>query len=544
MRLRRLAALALLLALGSACTRVGTSNDNSGRHTYTHPHELRFAAASDIQQLNPLIEETTYEEYLASLTMAQLIKTDVHGEPTVAELCTEIPSQKNGGISADGKTITWHLRHGVTWSDGAPFDADDVVFSTKQVLNPSNIVVSRDGWDQITKIDEPDKYTVVYHLKAPYASFAVTFFSTGSANPAIMPRHLLKGFPNLNQIAYNSLPVGIGPFKYQAWNRGDSVVMVADDNYFRGRPKLDRIVYKTVQDRNTVLQQMHSHELDLWIPVSPHYFPEVAAIPATATSKIPSFTFDHLDFNLRNPVLQDVQVRRALRYALNRREIIAKVQNGLYALNESPVVSGSRYYLALPLVPFDLAKANALLDADGWIRGADGVRVKNGRRLSLTVAVAAGSPDTDTEVELIRGWWKAVGVQFIVKHYLDSLFFAPASQGGIIYGGKFDVVIFGWGEYTNADVANLYACNRFPPDGQNVMRWCDPQANAALDASKVTYDQDVRKKDLAIVQRRIYDQVPTIVIDERRQLAGYNDDLKNWHPNAISPFDDMLKVDI
>ena len=539
---RSLPALWLLLVGISACTRVGTGG--GGRHPFTHPHELRFAAASDIQQLNPLIEESAYEAYLASMTMAWLIKTDVRGEPTVPELCTEIPTQKNGGISPDGKTITWHLRHGVKWSDGAPFDADDVVFSTKAVLNPSNIVVSRDGWDQITKIDEPDKYTVAYHLKAPYSPYAVTFFSTGGANPAILPQHLLEKYPNLNEVPYNSLPVGIGPFKYEAWKRGDSVVMVANGDYFRGRPKLDRVIYKTVQDRNTVLQQMHSHELDLWIPISPHYFPEVAAIPATATSKIPSFTFGHLDFNLRTPVLRDVQVRRALRYALNRREIIDKVQNGLYVLNESPIVTASRFHLDQPLIPFDLARANALLDADGWKRGTDGIRVKNGLRLSLTVASAAGSPDSDTEIELIRGWWTQIGVQFIVKHYLSSLFFAPVADGGILYGGKFDVAIFGWGSSTNEDLANLYACDRFPPNGQNIMHWCDPQANAAMTASKTTYDDELRTKYLAIVQRRIYDQVPTVVIDERRQLAGYNDDLKNWHPGPVSPFDDMLKVDI
>ncbi|MBD5655312.1 MAG: peptide ABC transporter substrate-binding protein, partial [Candidatus Eremiobacteraeota bacterium] len=105
--------------------------------------------------------------------MAWLIKTDAGGNATVPELATVVPSLTNGGISKDGKTITWHLRHGVKWSDGAPFDADDVVFTTKQVLNPANNVVSLDGWDLITKIEETDKYTVVYRLKKPYSSFAV-----------------------------------------------------------------------------------------------------------------------------------------------------------------------------------------------------------------------------------------------------------------------------------------------------------------------------------------------------------------------------------
>jgi peptide/nickel transport system substrate-binding protein len=534
----------LAFALSFAgCTKVDTAQ-TSGRHPYTHPHELRFAAASDIQQLNALINESQYEEYLNSMTEAWLIKTDAHGDPTVPELITEVPSQSNGGISRDGKTITWRLRHGVKWADGAAFDADDVVFTTRQVLNPANDVVSRDGWDLIVKIDEPDKYTVVYHLKSPYSAFADTFFSTAGANPCVLPKHLLAQYKNLNEVPYNSLPVGIGPFKYQAWNRGTSIVMVANPLYFRGRPKLDRITYYTVQDRNTVLEQFRTHDLDLWIPVPAHFYPEVAALPGTATSKIASLTFDHLDFNLRTPVLADVAVRRALRYALDRKSLNDKVANGLFLLDESPVTPASKYHIALPLVPFDLARANALLDSDGWVRGSDGIRAKSGRRLSLVLASATGSPDTDTRIELIRAAWKQLGVEFIVKRYPDSEFFAPAAEGGIIYGGKFDVVIFGWGAGPSEDQANLYACYRFTPDGQNDMHWCDRSVDAAILDAEHSYDEGVRAKDIATVQHGVYEQVPTVVMDARSQLAAYNDDLKNWHPNAVSPFDDMLNVDI
>ncbi len=549
-KLARVALAVAVLSVLASCTKLSSpsgapgAKSNDSEHAYTHSHELRFAASADIQQLNPLIGETAYEQYLSSLTMAYLIKTDRNGEATVPELITEIPSQKNGGISADGKTIVWHLRHGVRWSDGAPFDADDVVYTTKQVLNPANSVVSLDGWDQITKIDEPDKFTVVYHLKAPYSSFAVTFFSTTGANPAVLPKHLLAQYHSLNQIPYNSLPVGIGPFKYEAWHRGDSVVMVADERYFRGRPKLRRIIYKTVQDRNTVLEELRTHELDLWIPISPHFYPQVTAIAGVSVLTVPSFTYDHLDFNLTRPVLRDVRVRRALRFALDRGQINVKVQNGLYLLNESPVVPASKYHLALPRVPYDIAKANALLDAAGWKRGPGGVRSKNAQRLSLVVALSAGNPDTDTILELIRNSWKQLGVELIVKRYLASQFFALASQGGIMYGGKFDVVLFGWGADPGGDLSNEYACYRFPPNGQNDMRWCDREATAAMDEVKTNYDPATRKKYLDVVQRRIYEQVPTVIVTSRVQLAGFNSDLRNWHPNGVSPFDDMLQVDI
>jgi peptide/nickel transport system substrate-binding protein len=536
--------LAAALSCAGACTKVGGAA-GGGRHSYTEPHILRFAAAADIQSLNPLISATAYEMYLATMTMAFLIKTDAHGDAFTPELCTAIPSQQNGGISADGKTITYHLRRGVRWSDGAPFDADDVVFSTRQVLNKANNVVSLDGWDLIGKIDEPDKYTVVYHLKKPYSSFAVTFFSTGGANPAIMPKHLLQGLPSLNSAPYNALPVGIGPFKYERWNRGDSVELVANDSYFRGRPKLDRVIFKIIPDRNTTLQQLRTHEIDIWLPVSPHYYPDVKSIPGMKVTLLPSYTFDHMDFNLTHPVLQDVAVRRALRSAIDRKAINDKINNGLYILTDSPVTPASAYLnRSIPLVPFDLAKAAAMLDRAGWRRGPDGVRVKNGLRLNLVLASSAGSPDSDSKIELIRAWWKQLGVGLDVKHYQASLFFAQAATGGIIYGGKFDVVNFGWGTDPNEDLSNLYACYRFPPNGQDDMHWCNPAATAAMDAAKESYERSVRARYIAQVQQYVFDDVPTVILDARRDIYAYNDDLRDWNPNPVEPFDDMLKVDI
>src|SRR5580704_9391919 len=176
-RMRTIASILLIFAL-AACTKVGTTGSEGaggGQHPYTIAHELRYATAEDIVGLNPHLGTQTVVSYLAQLTMAWLLRTGPHNEP-VPELATEVPSKENGGISRDGLTITYHLRKGVVWSDGVPFTADDVVFSTNVVLNPANNEISRTGWDLITKIDEPDKYTVVYHLMRPYAGYDYTYF--------------------------------------------------------------------------------------------------------------------------------------------------------------------------------------------------------------------------------------------------------------------------------------------------------------------------------------------------------------------------------
>ncbi|MGH7749222.1 MAG: ABC transporter substrate-binding protein, partial [Candidatus Dormibacteria bacterium] len=151
----------------AACSKVDSSGPSTSgaavvrRNAFTVPHVLRFADGEDVAGLNPHLVQQTSLSLLSSLTAAWLVKINHENQP-VPELATEVPTKANGGISADGKTITYHLRTNAKWSDGVPFSADDVVFSTKAVLNPANLEVSRTGWNLITKIDAPDKYTVVY----------------------------------------------------------------------------------------------------------------------------------------------------------------------------------------------------------------------------------------------------------------------------------------------------------------------------------------------------------------------------------------------
>lgn len=538
------AVCAATVALG-ACTKVGTTTGPGGRvNSWTQPHVLRFADAGDVNSLNPHLGQFADVGYLSSLTMAYLIKWDAHNR-AYPELATQVPDQQNGGVSKDGLTITYHLRHGVRWADGAPFNADDVVFSTKVVLNPNNNEIGRLGWDHITKIDEPDKYTVVYHMKKPYSPFIETFFSTAGANPCILPEHLLAKYPNINNVPYNSLPVGIGPFKVQRWDRAQDVVLVANPLYWRGMPKLKEIIYKIIPDRNTVLSQLQAHEIDMWNGLPGNYLARVQGIPGTSLLRQPGYFYNHIDFNTQHPALRDPIVREALRYALDRKTLHEKIGHGVGILQEVTTPVNAPYAVtSIPLVPFDIARANQLLDQDGWTRGADGIRQKNGVRLVLDYATSAGTPDVDEQIELMRETWKQIGVAINVRHYATNLMFAPTAQGGIIYSGKWDIVNFAWENEAIGDYSPIYSCTSVPPNGQNNIHWCNPVAEAAMQGLFAHYEQPQRNHDVLIVQQELTKDVPTIVTSLREDIYSYNSDLKNFHPSSITPFDNFMDVDI
>jgi peptide/nickel transport system substrate-binding protein len=157
---KRVAAV-VLLAIVTGCSRLSPGGEPIRP---AHHHELRIGDIGDVTTLNPLLSSDLIVEWMSQLTMAYLVRYDRANRP-IPELAIAVPSKSNGGISQDGKTITYHLRRRLTWSDGARLNADDVVFSTRLILNAKTNIVSRSGWDRIATIEEPDKYTVVLNFR-------------------------------------------------------------------------------------------------------------------------------------------------------------------------------------------------------------------------------------------------------------------------------------------------------------------------------------------------------------------------------------------
>jgi peptide/nickel transport system substrate-binding protein len=506
-------------------------------------HVLRFATAEEVATLNPDINQQAVVGYLDQMTAAYAFRLD-HENRLVPELATVVPTTRNGGISADGKTITLHLRQHVKWSDGAPFDADDVAFTISAINNPANLVPSRDGFDQITHIDEPNKYTAIFHLKAPFGAIVPTLFASNGGT-AILPKHLLAGLHDMNEVPFNSLPVGIGPFRYVAWKRGDEIELERNPYYWRGAPALERVIMKLVPDRNTVLTELQTGELDLWYPFGGSFLSRVQAIPGVHVIRQAGYGLNQFMLNTSHPVLADVAVRQALRLGVDRKTILEKAAHGVGILQDAPFPTiDPSTPKDIPYVAYDPTKANALLDAAGWKLGSDGVRSKNGARLSLNLASSTGSPDVDTLIELLRSDWAKIGVDLQVQRYTSALLFGPIDQGGILNNGKFDVLLLGQDIPAPFNLTNVYSCDKAPPAGQNFSHYCNPKVDV-LDAQyDRTYDDADRAKLLSRVVHIVNDDVPVIVYIGREDCFGVNDAVKNFTPNAATPFDDMMRVDV
>lgn len=540
------AALVLLVGMLAGCAKVGAGAGSSpGEHSWTQPHVLRIADVAEPDTLNTVVGNEQVDVDLAMFWGGFLFNYNDRGE-FVPELATEYPTTANGGISPDGRTITYHLRRGVKWQDGAPFTADDVLFTYRAIMNPLNNTPSRTGYDTVDRIAKRDDFTVVVHLKHVWAPFTASFLTLSGTAYAVLPAHLLAKYPDINRLPYNSKPVGTGPFIVEKWDRGSEIRMRANPGYWRGAPKLRAVIYKPIPDSNTILTQLRTHEVDMDYNAAVAQVDELRKIDGIVVDPVPFVAYAQFVFNLKNPVLADQRVREALVLALDRRAIVDKVTHGVHILGEGDqppfMWSANPNIVATPYAP---AKARLLFDQAGWSVDGDGIRVKDGKRLALTLAISNGSATQNATAVLAQRFWKDAGVEVTVKGYASSVFFATAGAGGILQTGKFDIGTLAWYNGVDPDNSTLFMCDQAPPAGQNTASYCNPALDRLERTALSTNDRAARAQAYRAIGAILAHDKPFVNLYFVRRLNVYSSDLKNYKPaHAATPFWNPWELDI
>jgi peptide/nickel transport system substrate-binding protein len=548
MNRRLLTASAVLALVLAGCTKVGdtvasSANGGASGPSGPHPNRLVISTAADPRNLNPAFASAQPVLELSAYLYSYTVRYDDKANP-VPDAVSEIPTVENGDVSKDGLTLKYKLRHDIKWHDGEPLTCKDMAFTWKVMMNPKNNVVTTDGWKSIKDVDCSDPYVAVVHMKSVYAPYLQQLWSVNGNGP-ILPEHLLaklnddKG--SLNTAPYNSAPVGSGPYKFVAWERGSQVRLEAFPDYFLGKPKIAEVIYKIIPDGNTLATQVQTHEVDVAWNIPAASYERVRNVPGVATVTPVVYIYDHVDFNLKRPIFQDVRVRRALAYAIDRKALLEKVQHGLGELTdtfECKTLFPNSYDDDVMKYPYDPEKAKALLDEAGWKVGPGGVRVKNGQKLSFQISTQAESTTGRNNQEQIQTYWRAVGVDAQVKNYPTSLFFDNNAAVGIIQGAKYDVAMFAWGAAADVDAGAIYSAHYLAPKGQNALFWTNAKATAAMDDANLTVDQKRRIADYRTVQEEFAKDVPSIVLWFRKEVITHDERLKTFTatPVILTPF--------
>jgi len=515
---------------------LATAGAAPARHPWTQPGHLRIGVVRTIDNLNPLLSGQAGVSDLAQFLFSGLIRFDDHGDP-VPDAALEIPSQRNGGISGDGKTITYHLRPGMRFSDGAPLTSDDVVFTFNQVMNAHNNVPFHFPYDQALSVTAPDPRTVVVRLREPSAPFVSTFFRCG-VQGVILPKHLLAGKPDLNRDPFNVNPVGSGPYRVVRYEVNSTLEMAPNPYWFGGKPGLEHITYRIIPSENTLLIALRTHDIDFYFSAPEQQYRELREMRDISVSALPSAQFEMLAFNARREPFSDPRIRRAAAKAIDWIGLARNTYLNVDLPDWGDIFPRSWAYTAAPDPnAYDPAAARALLSSAGWEPGPDGIRQKDGKRLEVELRTVAGVMVRENAEVVIQQQLHAAGFDVEVHNAPANMLFAPFGAGGLLATGKFDLGIYAWTKNPDPDDSDTAGPGYVPPHGANYTGVQDAQLGELEHEGNLTYDRARRKAVYARLERRFGEILPTHTIVWRATINAWNDDLHGVRPApALSDF--------
>ncbi|AXE25352.1 ABC transporter substrate-binding protein [Streptomyces globosus] len=405
---------------------------------------------------------------------------DMKLQPALAEALPE--------VSADGLTYTYRLRRGVTFSDGAPFSAKDVVFTYRTILDARTNNASKAELDAVAAVEQQGEDTVVFTLKYPYAPFAER-----TVLP-IAPEHI-AGRQDVNAGDFSTRPVGTGPYVLTGWSKGEKLTFKANPSYWGGEPAVKKLTMAVVKDDDVRATRLRSGELDAAV-LPPNLAQGFAGDKARTTLAATSFDYRNVTLPTHHPVTGDPAVRRALDTAVDRRAMVDRLLEGAGKPAYGPVPTDSPWFAAGTERTHDLGKAKKILDDAGWKPGGDGIRAKDGVRASFplwylsgdkirqdhALAFASDAKKAGIEVKAEAGTWEAIEPRM-----------------------KTDAVLAGGGSPADPDFDQyLLLTSSLGGDGfNNMARYDNKAVDRALEEARRSGDPAVRKAAYDTVQREL-----------------------------------------
>lgn len=428
--------------------------------------------------------------------------------------------------NADNTAWTFKLRKDVKWSDGQTFSADDVKFSIESHQDPANNSSLRTTMSVVDKMVIVDPSTIRFELKQPVGPFPTIV----SYNAGILPKHVLSGTDLTKNVEFNTKrPVSTGPFMIDEAVAGDHYSLKANPNYFRGKPKLDGIIFKVLNDVNTQVAQLKSGELDFAV-VAPS---NLAALESAANVKVvtaPYIGFYHLSFNYQLPLFADKRVRQALVYAIDRPGILKTVMLGKAQLGVTPFPPIFKWAFdnSLQPIPYDPARAKQMLADLGWTAGADGVLQKNGQRFSFTLDADTADPARQQSAVIAQQNFKAIGVD-------AQLRLRPfAAYVPDLIGKKYEAHVGFWVLPPDPDFTNYYSTGA----GFNTINYSNPDIDKLIAQGRASSDVNQRKQAYYQMQRIMLDDVPGAILFYPQDIQAMTNKLAGIPP---LPFRESLQ---
>jgi peptide/nickel transport system substrate-binding protein len=468
--------------------------------------------SGDPESLNPIIDTDEIGSEITGQIFEGLLQFNNYTlkfEPCLAAALPE--------ISPDQLTYTFHLRHDVTWQDGAPFTAEDVKYTYDRIQDPKvDDAPVRSYWSTIKSCDVLDPYTIRFTASERYFKTLETL-----GTEPIIPKHLLENVSDFNNAPLNRAPVGTGPYKFVRWDTGSQLVLERNDKYWGPTPHyLSRLVYRIVQEPYVAAQLLKKGEIDVMDPVQPLQWKRELA-GSSSMSRLTRVVYDfpaynYFGFNQRVEPFKDVRVRHAIDLLIPRDKILAQIYLNEYATPTAgydPPTSPD-YNHDIPITPFDPAQAAQLLTQAGWkLDPGDGLLHKDGQPLSFTVVYASASASGEKILELMQETLQQAGIEM----KLQSV--EGVQMQKKLYDWDFQAAFGAWAVDFNGDPTQLWSGDQaLQKNSSNFVGYSSPEADKLIAAGKLEYDEAKRAAIYRQLQKIIHDNYPVCFLFNPREI--------------------------
>jgi peptide/nickel transport system substrate-binding protein len=521
--------------------------------------------------LNPHFATGTKDQDGSRVFYEPLASFDPDGNlsPTLA---AEIPSVQNGGVAKDGRSVTWKLKKGVVWHDGKPFTADDVVFNYEYVIDPGTAAVTIGSYRDLEKVEKIDSHTVKLTFKKPTPFWADAFCGVRGM---IIPKHVFEPFKSgkSREAPANLKPVGTGPFRIVDFKPGDMIRGELNPSYhIPNRPFFDTMEVKGGGDAISAARAViQTGEYDYaWnMQVEDEILKRLEAGGKGRADIVTGGNIEHIQINFtdpwtevdgerssaktKHPLFSDVAVRQALSVLVDR----ASVQEQIYG--RTGIATGnflnapSKFVSKNTKWEFNVDKANQILDAAGWKRGADGIRAKDGKKLKLVYQTSVNAPRQKNQ-QIVKQACAKVGIDLELKSVVASVYFSSDAANPDTYAHFYtDIQMytttmtspdpgFFMNQFTSIETASK--ANKWT--GRNITRWHSEEYDKAHAASETELDPVkraalfIKMNDLVIQNGVVIPVVfrPRVAAISKKLNAvqsGWDSDfwqLSHWHREA------------
>ena len=521
--LTRLGAILALLGLAAGCTGEAAVSEQTGTNTPAYGDTLIEASIGNVSSLIPNITSDQASRDVGSFMYNGLVTLgrDLEIKP---ELAT------SWAFSKDCLTLDFKLHEGVRWHDGAPFTAEDVVFTWATTMNPKTPSPYRSDYQDVERVEALDPLTVRVTYRRPYAKALLSW------SVSMLPRHLLERYVEegkLKEAPQNwTAPVGTGPYRFKEMKSGEKVVVVANPDYFKGRPNISRIVYRIIPSQATIFLELKARGVDVAGLTALQYHRQTeypAFQKAYNKFRYPGSGYTYLGFNLKDPRFADRRVRLAFAHAINKQELLDGVVLGLGRQATGPFRPGTwADNPAVKGVPHDAKKAMALLAEAGWkTRNAEGLLVKDGKPFTFELLTNQGNDERKKIAEIVQASLRDLGIGVDIR-----ILEWAALLKEHVKKRNFDAMILGWGTGSDPDQYVVWHSSQTGPDELNHISFKNAEVDALLEAGRSSCVQADRTRFYHRLHEVLAEEQPLVFLYWRDVMPAVSSRIFGIDPGA------------